>query len=279
MTNNPLSKYFRVPKLNTTVPSRFRIYDDSVVDHIDEEVSVMPMTASDEMIFKNPDNLLNGTAVIAVIKSCIPQIKKPEKISTNDMDSLIVAIRVATYGEILKLTSSCPKCSKSNTYDINMNDIISNMTFLEDDYSITTKDNIKITLSPISYEESIEVIKLQFDQAKIARTISDDNLSDDDRRKILSSIFEKMAGVNASVIFNSVSKVEVLSEDIVVTNREHINEFMKNTDATTVGIISNKLEKISEVGVPKKVNVKCEGCGHEWMSELDYNPVDFFTKS
>lgn len=279
MTTNPLSKYFRVPKLNTTVPSRFKNYDSSVVEPSDGEVSVLPMTAADEMIFKNPDNLLNGSAVTKIISSCIPQVKHPEKLFTNDLNALIVAIRIATYGEVMKISTPCPECSKSNNYDINMTDALEGMNFLEEEYSITNKDNVKITINPVSFEDTMGVVRLQFDQSKISRTLSNDNLSDEQRMSILSSIFEKMATVNAEVITNSVSKIEIIDESIVVTDKKHIDEFMKNTDAITAKNISDKLEKINDIGVPNKMQVECEGCNHTWMTEMDYNPVDFFTKS
>ena len=41
------------------------------------------MTPKDKMAIRNPDALLNGDAVIRVVKSCIPNIKKPEENSCS----------------------------------------------------------------------------------------------------------------------------------------------------------------------------------------------------
>ena len=54
---------------------RYQDYSDDVLDTSIEEHPVLPMTAKDELIMKNPDALLNGDAVIQVIESCVPTIK------------------------------------------------------------------------------------------------------------------------------------------------------------------------------------------------------------
>ena len=79
-TNNPLSGYFRAPKLYTKLPSGGRFYTDDIVDLGDShEVAVYALTAKDESILKNPDALLNGEAVTQIIMSCVPSVKKPRK--------------------------------------------------------------------------------------------------------------------------------------------------------------------------------------------------------
>ena len=101
-TNNPLSGYFRAPKLYTKLPSGGRFYTDDVVELGESrEVAVYALTAKDEAILKNPDALLNGEAVSQIIKSCVPAVQKPRKMLSSDIDTLLVAIQGATYGDDL----------------------------------------------------------------------------------------------------------------------------------------------------------------------------------
>ena len=63
-THNPLSGFFRTPKIYTKLPSLGRYYTDDVIDLSDTgELAVYPMTAKDEVILKNPDN---GLCVFAI---------------------------------------------------------------------------------------------------------------------------------------------------------------------------------------------------------------------
>jgi hypothetical protein len=72
---NPLRKYFRQPKVFTTLPSRGKYYAEGVLDMPStNELPVFAMTAKDELIIKTPDALLNGQATVDIIKSCIPNI-------------------------------------------------------------------------------------------------------------------------------------------------------------------------------------------------------------
>ena len=63
-SQNPLSAYFRAPKLYTTIPSGGKFYDENIMTVPDNgELAIFPMTTKDELMLKNPDALLNGEAV------------------------------------------------------------------------------------------------------------------------------------------------------------------------------------------------------------------------
>ena len=103
--DNPLKKYFRQPKIYLKLPSGGEFYNSNELDMPENsEVPVYPMTAKDELLFKTPDALINGQATVDVIKSCIPNIRNPWSMPSIDMDAVLIAIRLATYGE--KMTIS-----------------------------------------------------------------------------------------------------------------------------------------------------------------------------
>jgi hypothetical protein len=63
------------------------------------------MTAKDELMLKTPDALMNGQATVEVIKSCVPSIKNPWHMPSIDIDTILIAIRIATYGENMEFSS------------------------------------------------------------------------------------------------------------------------------------------------------------------------------
>ena len=82
---NPLTQYFRQFKLYLKLPSGIAYYTTDQVQFTDSgEIGVMPMTGKDELSLKNPDALLNGEALVEVIKSCVPGVKNPRVLLTND---------------------------------------------------------------------------------------------------------------------------------------------------------------------------------------------------
>jgi hypothetical protein len=35
------------------------------------------------------------------------------------------------------------------------------------------------------------------------------------------------------------------------------------------------IKVVNKIGVKKEFTAKCDSCGHEWESEIDFNPVNF----
>ena len=108
---NPLSAYFRAPKLWTNIPSSGKFYDADVITIPESgEFAIYPMTTKDELVLKNPDALLNGEAVATLIKSCVPEVKQPKKLFSADVDALLIAIRGASGGDLVEVNAECPEC-------------------------------------------------------------------------------------------------------------------------------------------------------------------------
>ena len=65
MTNNPLTKFYRVPKLYVALPSKGTFYAPGAVETaVNGEVAVFAMSAVDEMLLRTPDALLNGDSLL-----------------------------------------------------------------------------------------------------------------------------------------------------------------------------------------------------------------------
>ena len=108
--SNPLKKYYRQPKQFVRLPSNYKYYKPGTIQVPESgEVAVFPMTAKDELLFKTPDALLNGEATVRVIQSCIPAITNAWEMPALDIDTCLVAIRMATYGTKMQVKVFVPK--------------------------------------------------------------------------------------------------------------------------------------------------------------------------
>lgn len=280
MSNNPLKQYFRSVKFYTKVPSGTTYYTKDVVEFNDDgELGVSPMTAKDEVKLKNPDALLNGSAIAEVIKSCVPAVKQPNKLLSNDTEALMSAIRHATYGDEIDIKVACPSCKKDNKFGIGIGHSLSTMTFLEDEYKIGTADGIEIYVRPSTYDEIIKGYKSQFEQQQLAKAVKDKTLSEEEKIKIYSRAFTTMSDVNASLVTDCVIKIVVTESGLAVTDREHIREFLEGSSNSVFKSINNMLTEINAVGVKKQFTAVCEHCKHHWEADIDLNPVNFFTES
>ena len=107
-TNNPLRRFFRQPAVYIKLPSDGNFYPPGTLEMpANGELPVYPMTAMDEITYRTSDALFNGTAIVNVIQSCVPNIIDPWSIPNIDMDTLLVAIRIASYGHSMDYESIC----------------------------------------------------------------------------------------------------------------------------------------------------------------------------
>lgn len=288
MANNPLSSFYRSIKLYINLPSNFKYYDDSVIlnDH-DFEVGIQAMTGKDEVILKNPDALLNGKAIESVIKSCVPQVVNPKKLLQVDVDALLVAIRLASYGEKIDIEAECPKCGHKNTFEVNLSENLDQIKPIPEHNEIKIRNGLTIHMKPYTLEDTMIAQRAEFDEYKLIRQMKNESLSDEDRLRFFGQTIEKVSESTSELMARAVDRI-TLPDGTEVTNREHIFEYLSNSDRKLLKSIENSIKKLSDCGVNKKFSATCinevdkekkEICKHTWDVDIDFNPVNFFTES
>lgn len=280
-TNNPLSGYFRAPKLYTRLPSGGRFYTDDVVELGESrEVAVYALTAKDEAILKNPDALLNGEAVSQIIKSCVPSVKKPRAMMSSDIDTLLVAIQGATYGDDLDVKGKCPTCGKECSGIASVEGALETMSVLEELYTFETASGLIIEVKPFSYDSTIKAGIANFQSTRSLQSLA--NIEDEmEQLKAFNSSFVRMASVNFDLTVDSVASIrgtDADGEEFVVVDTVQIREFLENCETTIGKEIEKTIEKISKIGVNKLVQLECDEHG-TFEQEVGFDPVNFFTAS
>jgi hypothetical protein len=279
-TGNPPSKFYRTATLSVKLPSRGSVYDDGVVELNDElEVDVLPMTAQDELILQNPDALLNGEAVTKVISSCVPDVKAPKKLLSCDIDVLMIAIRVASYGDDATMEPSCPKCNETNSYTLNLDNLLNHAETLDQEYETVIDGSLTVFISPSKFENVMKQQKAIFHNTKLEQAIRDPDLSDEKRMKILSQVFDQMARLTFEQTLDAIKKVVFTSDDgelIEVTDKNHITEWLNNIDKQSVDTIQDKIAEVNSKGIEKTIPAKCVHCEYMWEATIEFNPVNFF---
>lgn len=274
--NNPLKQYFRQIKLYLPIPSGANYYKPGIIDLTEKgEVGVMPMTGKDELLLKNPDALLNGESLIEVLASCIPAVKQPRALLTNDIDALITAIRYATYNDSLETIMNCPNCTFENTFKLNLQYALDNMTMLESEYVVNLDSGLSIFVKPYAFPELLKALHAQFEQTKLKRAIEDENLSDKERSSVITRAFKEIAITKFELMTGGIVKVVDESNNINVSDSNHIKDFLQNIDRKSVDKINDLISEINQIGIKRTFMAKCGKCDHEWETELDFNPVNF----
>jgi len=273
--NNPLRQYFRRAALHLTLPSRGQFYPEGAIDMPETgELPVYPMTAIDEITGKTPDALFNGSAVVDIIKSCVPFIIDSWAIPSMDLDSILIAIRSATNGNDLGIFSTRPSCENEGEYKVNLSYLLT--TIKSDDYNnILHVGELQVKFKPLSYKE---VNNGNMGQLLMQRQIREmqamDDADEESRNKRSSELMKAIQKINSELICNTVESISV--ESTVVTNREHITEFIEKCDRNTYEAIRTHVSTIRTNSTIKPQQIKCVNCSHEYNQELALNISDFF---
>ena len=172
LENNPLRQYFRRPAIYIKLPSGHKNYPEGVLDVPDSgEFPVFPMTAIDEITANTPDALFNGSAMVDIIKSCIPNIKDPWRLSNVDLDTVLIAIKAAAGGNDMDVETTCPACGETSTYGVNLVGLLTMIKAGDYDTELAIND-LLFKFRPLSYKEVTEVGLSQFELQKMFTSIN-----------------------------------------------------------------------------------------------------------
>ena len=273
MDTNPLKQYFRRPAVYLKLPSGGVSYTPTVVELPENgEVPVYPMTAIDEITSRTPDALFNGTAVVDIIKSCVPAIKDPWSISSNDLDAILIAIRAAGGGDSMEIETTCPKCEEQSTFAINLIHILSNLQSA--DYSKTLEiGNLKLKLRPLSFREMNEGSMKQFEIQKTFQRIAlEENQAE--RESLSHQAFENVTLLTMTLLSKTIEYIE--TPDTTVDNKEFILDFLKNCDKNVYTAIRDYSTELKSKTELQPLDITCPHCSHEYQQSFTMNPADFF---
>jgi len=297
---NPLSSFFRKSKLSLSLPSRGQWYPKSGLNYDSSgHLSVFAMNASDDIKFRTGDATMTGKNIYEVIQSCVPGITQPENIPHIDIDAILLAIRVASYGAEFDFQVSVPNTKLFKTIKVNAIDLLYNISNCEAqwDSEINIEDETGQTLSlevnPIPLKNLFITSKNIF----LLRRSLTKNIDQDENIKDESSFSTTMNSLSLSAIdllCSSIGKLSIndpnnntiLSLDS--TNPQdavQINTTIRQIDIAYFNTIRDHIDKQREkyafFSEPQNSSVEelHAGAPETWKAELVFMGSNFLPES
>jgi len=274
LQNNPLQQYFRQPAIYIKLPSGGQFYPDGALDIPENgELPVYPMTAIDEITYRTPDALFNGSATVNVIQSCMPNIKQPWAIPSVDVDTILVSIRIASYGHSLELESKCPKCNEEDSYSIDLRTALD--AIKPGDYHQVIKfRDLEIYFRPMSYKNINDNNQRQFDEQRTLQSIYSIEATDQEKIGILTNAMQKIQKATVEALAQGIAAIK--SPNALVTEESFIIDFLQNCDRDVFNQIRDRIinEKVKSELQP--IQIKCHHCNNEYKQTLTLDMANFF---
>jgi hypothetical protein len=270
---NPLKAYFRQPAVYLNLPSDGKYYPQGTLSAT-KQLPVFPMTAVDEIGLRTPDALYNGTSVINLVKSCIPDIKDPWAIPMVDFDSILIAIKMASFGNELDMETTCPSCSESNSYAADLGRVLGSIRSPDYDKSLKIGE-LEIYFKPLTYKIVSENSVWQIEQQrKINQLTANENIAETEKSSQLTAIMADITKMTIAVIAESIDTIKTPTS--VVRNVDQIREFLFNAPQEIYTGIRDHAVDLKESAELKPFDIACPSCSHEYQQPFALDQSNFF---
>lgn len=270
--SNPLQKYFRQPKLYISLPSKGMFYEPGSIQGDYTNLAVYAMSGLDEIIYKTPDALFTGEATAKVIESCCPSIKNARIMPSIDIEAVMVAIRIATFGSTLTINHSCKNCNEENDYEIELSTIIDYFNELKYENTIRVSDDLTIKIRPLQYEE---MSYMSMENFKLQKTLyQTENLEEKERQNKIDEIYQSLSELQLQLFLTTIEQIQ--TTEGIVTEKRFIEEWLRNTDRSIYNLIKEKLEQNKETWSSPKQNIQCANCKTTDQVQVVLDQSNFF---
>lgn len=241
--NNPLVKFMRQPKIYISLPSQGQYWTPGSIDIPESgQLPVYSMTAKDELMFKTPDALMNGQAVVDVIQSCIPDIKNAWACPSIDLDMILVAMRIATYGETMTVGYHVPVINEEGECEVNLHnfmDQLSNVQWIE---QVPIDDEMIVYVKPLNYKHMTSISQKSFETNKLIQIAEDTTLTETEKAKLITDSFKTLTDLTTDMMVSSIFKIKTSEAD--VTEPRFIREFIENADKSVVDTLQQHINDL-----------------------------------
>jgi hypothetical protein len=277
---NPLIGLMRQPKLYIKLPSQGQYWKEgSLKLSANGEYPVYSMTARDEMLIKTPDALLNGQAVVSLLESCLPNITDGWECPQLDLDTILIAIRIATYGETMDTTVKVKELE--GTYEINLKNLLDSLvSTISWNNRIELDRNTVVYVRPLTYRNVSRLGIDSFEMQRIINLVNDDTVDEKEKVELFKVHFKRLTQLNLDIIADSIYKVDTSAGS--VTDVEFIKEFIYNCDKDVFNKIKSHIDAIQDANSIKPIKVKATeemisaGSDEEIEAPIFFDPSSFF---
>ncbi len=241
------------------------------IQGIDLTHAVYSMTIADEFTLRTPDALINGSATKLLIENCCPSLATGS-IRQSDIQQILASIRIASTGNNLDMMVSCPHCKAQDSYELNLQPVISMLT-AKTWFEPLKINNLLIYFSPPSYETYSKMSLTDFKINKQLYTISQME-SPEEYVEIVSSLLESKRKLQLAYQEGCITKI-IVDNLSLVTRRDFIHSWFNECEIDIQEAISEHINKAIKENKFQPLSITCDECKKPFTVPID---LDFSTQ-
>lgn len=274
MSNNPLKQYFRQPAIYVRLPSKGQYYPPGTINMPPTgELPVYPMTAIDEITYRTPDALFNGQATVSVLQSCVPDIRDHWSTPAMDIDTLLISIRIASYGHDMDFGSKCPKCGHECEHTVDLRSLLDRMRTPDYNKSLKSGD-MEMFFRPMTYRNLNDNNAMQYENQKLLQVLPDGEIPDAEKMNALSAALKRITEITVKALAQSISAVK--TPQALVSEPEYIEELLNNCDRDLFNRIKDHIIELKSQSEMPPMTLTCPECKNQYEQTITLDMSSFF---
>lgn len=317
-TENPLlSGIFddrpQTSTIEVAFPTLGQFYHDGVMapgtDFL--SIGVKPISLVTEMVLRDPIMLASGRAIPRMIRELVPQVLIPEELADIDIEVILIASRIASYGPVISIDHICGNpekkedgelvCGKTNPMRVDLLEHIQKFAPIQDwslyriEFPIVDTPQRKTTqivhLRRIPYKAVLSGIRnsiqIEHDIEPFKEKNLEELLLNDEALNVYERMTEVISAKSVDNLLDSIISVEFVQTVDGATNTsmvylnqnpEWIKEWLWKIPKEWLDQLSDRVKEIAKELADKNViDYTCPSCKfkNRVPLELDLNKLFF----
>ena len=194
---------------------------------------------------------------------------------TVDIDYVLIAIRIASYGHSMEFSHTCGSCREEHNYAMDLRHL--NSTIHMPDYDTPTEERgLRIRFHPADYRKMTELNQTNFEISKTGQQIEAEGISQEVRDTYVKTTMEKIVALGYGVVSDATTSIEIIETGDIIDNRKFIEEFYQQIDSKLFNAIQTALgDKAKEANI-KPQKAQCQNCGADIEINILFDYASFF---
>ena len=154
---------------------------------------------------------------------------------------MLVAIRIATYGENLDLDVNIPNTDITKTYTTDLRVVLGKLLDAVFDPEIVISNEMTVFIRPLTYMEFTRNAIKTMEEQRIFNIVNDESLPEEEKINQFNKSFKKLTDITIGMVSQCIAKI--VTPDAQVTDQKFIAEFIENADKEFFSKIMKHLEE------------------------------------
>jgi len=192
-----------------------------------------------------------------------------------DLDPVLIAIRLASYGTGMDMKSNCTNCQAENEHTIDLRKVLDNLKPIADYDKKSFLNGLVFDIQPQTFREINTAGQIAFEQQKIVSVVENSDLTPEEKKARFEDSFKKLTDLNISTLVSCIRSVTA-EDGKPVVEKELIKDFLEHTDRKSYEEIRDLVNQIVKANALDPMPVTCAECTKDYSINLDFNQSNFF---